>query len=151
MCLEGDGGSAACVCVSVLFLEWLWIRGHDDLRCMKEEEEEEDVYDVSGPRVNKRNPRCRGSAGSMAPPARKPCFHQSVTVAPCPPHWSAAPCPFSAQAADCQGTPWRTRPRGRTQTCRRISHQPPGNKTDTIYALTNTLQHTQVDRCLLVL
>lgn len=39
----------------------------------------------SVPDVNKRSPRCRGAAGSRAPPARRPCFHQSVTEAPCPP------------------------------------------------------------------
>lgn len=78
--------------------------------------------------VNKRIPRCRGAAGSTAPPVRRPCFRQSATAAPCPPRWSAAPCPSSAPAAGCRETPWRTRPRGRTQTCRRISRRPPGGR-----------------------
>ena len=78
-----------------------------------------------GADVNKHSPRCRGAAGSTAPPVRRSCFRQSATAAPCPPRWSAAPCPSSAPAAGCRGTPWRTRPRGRTQTCRRISRRPP--------------------------
>lgn len=79
-----------------------------------------------GPDVNKRSPRCRGAAGSRAPPVRRPCFRQSATAAQCPPHLFAAPCPSSALAADCRETPLRTRLRGRTQTCRRISLRPPG-------------------------
>lgn len=35
--------------------------------------------------ANKRSLRCRGAAGSRAPPERTPCFHQSATAAQCPP------------------------------------------------------------------
>lgn len=38
-----------------------------------------------GADVNKHSPRCRGVAGSRAPLARRPCFRQSATAAPCPP------------------------------------------------------------------
>lgn len=36
--------------------------------------------------ANKRSLRCRDAAGSRALPERTPCFRQSATAAPCPPH-----------------------------------------------------------------
>lgn len=75
--------------------------------------------------INRRSLRCRGVGYSRPRPERMPHFRRSVTVALSPLRWSASPCRSSARAADCQGRPWRTKPRGHTQTYTRISHLPP--------------------------
>lgn len=75
--------------------------------------------------ISRRSLRCKGAGCSRRRPERMPRFRRSVTVAPSPLRWSASPCQSSARASDCQGRPWRTRPRGRTQTYTRISHLPP--------------------------
>lgn len=75
----------------------------------------------------------KGSLPARQRPADRGRRHRSGQGAPPrPPAPAGSPDPSSGWASGFRGRPWRREPRGRTQTCRRTSHQQPDKQGDTL-------------------